>query len=139
MVVQEDATGYGDEFMAERGRDAQIWRFELSSRRHRGGLRLDAGSGVPIAESRCVYGGGRAGTCDERSDGTDNGTWESSGIIDTDHVLGKGPLLFDVQAHDQATPFPHDPDYGVDDEDGQLMLLTRASHGGSRDGERSSG
>lgn len=129
LFVQEDATGYGDELMVDQGRDAQIWRFDLKAPKNRGRIDLDLESGMPIAESECIYGGGRNGTCDDSPSGNapQNGTWESSGIIDTDDVLGDGTLLFDVQAHDQEPPFPQDPDYGVDDEDGQLMLLTPKS------------
>lgn len=133
LMVQEDATGYGDEFMAEQGRDAQIWRFEVT-RKGSGRFDVRGGGALPVAESECIYDGGRDNLCggnevtgpdggDPPEGGQGNGTWESSGIIDTDHVIGANTFLFDVQAHSE--PPPTSPfDYGRDPEDGQLMLMT---------------
>jgi hypothetical protein len=53
------------------------------------------------------------------------GTWESSGIIDADHVLGKNWWLLDVQAHSTTAPQPGPtltPNSSVG-EDGQLLGL----------------
>jgi hypothetical protein len=54
------------------------------------------------------------------------GSWESSGIIDTSKIFGPGTWLLDVQAHTRSTPQP-----GFDlapnsssGEDAQLILMT---------------
>ena len=63
--------------------------------------------------------------------------WESSGVIDASHVLGKNWWLLDVQAHDQlAAPQPGPtlaPNSAVG-EDGQLLaIFIPGSHGGGHD------
>jgi Bacterial protein of unknown function (DUF839) len=53
------------------------------------------------------------------------GTWESSGIIDASHVLGRDWWLLDVQAHSTTAPQPGPtlvPDSSTG-EDGQLLAL----------------
>jgi hypothetical protein len=53
------------------------------------------------------------------------GTWESSGVIDAGHVLGKNWWLLDVQAHSTSAPQPG-PDLkpgSSTGEDGQLLAL----------------
>jgi hypothetical protein len=134
LMVQEDATGYGDDFMVDQGRDAQIWRFKLT--RERGGRTgVDEASALPVAEVNCIWDGGRDPVCagfetnppgsgDPPEGPQGNGTWESSGIIDTDHVAGDGTFITDVQAHSELPPQPFEPDYGDPNEDGQLLLLT---------------
>ena len=49
LLVQEDATGYGDDFMREKQRDAQVWRFRLSGGRDDGRLAVNENSGRPVA------------------------------------------------------------------------------------------
>jgi hypothetical protein len=52
-------------------------------------------------------------------------SWESSGIFDARHVLGKDWWLLDVQAHDQSAPQPGPslaPNSG-EGEDGQLLAV----------------
>jgi hypothetical protein len=53
------------------------------------------------------------------------GTWESSGIIDASHVIGKDWWLLDVQAHSTTAPQPGPtltPNSSVG-EDGQLLAM----------------
>jgi hypothetical protein len=63
-------------------------------------------------------------------------TWESSGIIDASHVLGKDWWLLDVQAHSGRAPQPGqtlEPDTAVG-EDGQLLAIkVPGSQGGGGD------
>jgi hypothetical protein len=107
LVVQEDGTTESRAVMAQKGRDGSIWRFDLTRR----------GSGVdPASATRVVTLSppGRDGVP------VGPGVWETSGIIDTSGVLGRGTWLFDVQAHPPtAAPAPGTV------EDGQLLLLRR--------------
>jgi hypothetical protein len=53
------------------------------------------------------------------------GTWESSGVVDAGHVLGKDWWLLDVQAHSTTAPQPG-PDLKPNSssgEDGQLLAI----------------
>jgi hypothetical protein len=61
------------------------------------------------------------------------GTWESSGIIDAGHLLGKGWWLLDVQAHSTTAPQPGPTlvPNSSSGEDGQLLaLFVPGSQGG---------
>jgi hypothetical protein len=64
------------------------------------------------------------------------GTWESSGVIDARHVLGKNWWLLDVQAHSTTAPQPGPtlaPNSSTG-EDGQLLaIFIPGSHGGGGD------
>lgn len=123
LLVQEDATGYGDDFMREKQRDAQVWRFRLTGDRDER-LGVDEDSGRPVGEVNCIHDGGRDNVC------PGNGVWETSGIIDTDHVIGSNTFLLDVEAHQEPPPFPHEPDYGDPNEDGQLGVFWPADDDG---------
>jgi hypothetical protein len=65
------------------------------------------------------------------------GTWESSGVIDARHVLGRNWWLLDVQAHSTTAPQPGPtlvPNSSVG-EDGQLLAIyIPGSQGGGGDG-----
>ena len=69
-------------------------------------------------------------------------TWESSGIIDASHVLGKDWWLLDVQAHSARAPQPDptlQPDTAVG-EDGQLLAMkVPGSQGGGDDDDDDDG
>jgi len=101
LMVQEDGTTQSRAVMASKGRDGSIWRFDLNN---------------DFAATRIVQ---------LNPPGRDNipvapGIWESSGIIDSSGIFGRGSWLFDVQAHPPTTmPFPNTV------EDGQLLLLRR--------------
>ena len=61
------------------------------------------------------------------------GTWESSGIIDARHVLGKDWWLLDVQAHNSTAPQPGPTlvPGSSSGENGQLLAVKiPGSHGG---------
>jgi hypothetical protein len=72
------------------------------------------------------------------------GTWESSGIINAGHVLGRGWWLLDVQAHNSTAPQPGPtlaPNSAMG-ENGQLLaLFVPDSQGGKagHDGQRGHG
>jgi Bacterial protein of unknown function (DUF839) len=62
------------------------------------------------------------------------GTWESSGVIDAGHVLGKNWWLLDVQAHSTTAPQPG-PSLAPNSssgEDGQLLALKIPKSQGDR-------
>jgi Alkaline phosphatase PhoX len=68
----------------------------------------------------------RVNTPDRDAQRSGEGSWESSGVIDTSKIFGPGTWLLDVQAHTQSTPQP-----GFDlvpssssGEDAQLILMT---------------
>jgi uncharacterized protein DUF839 len=127
LLVQENATGHGNRFMRSQMRDAQIWRFELTGSL-RSNLAIDEASGRPVAEVICIYDGGRDNLCGGNpvpnpGGAQGYGTWETSGIIDADHVIGEDTFLLDVQAHREAALVPSEPDYGEPLEDGQLGVL----------------
>jgi secreted PhoX family phosphatase len=66
------------------------------------------------------------------------GTWESSGIIDASHVLGRDWWLLDVQAHSTTAPQPGPtlvPNSSVG-EDGQLLALFVPGSQGDAPGHR---
>jgi hypothetical protein len=64
------------------------------------------------------------------------GTWESSGVIDARHVLGRNWWLLDVQAHSTTAPQPG-PSLAPNSssgEDGELLAIRIPnSHGGGDD------
>jgi hypothetical protein len=127
VLVQENATGHGNRFMRSQARDAQIWRLGLTGST-RSDVAIDEASGGPVAEVICVYDGGRDNLCagnpvPNPGGAQGYGTWETSGIIDAEHVLDDDTYLLDVQAHREAALLPAEPDYGELLEDGQLGVL----------------
>ncbi|MGI8603180.1 MAG: hypothetical protein ACR2OZ_09280 [Verrucomicrobiales bacterium] len=85
--------------MAANGRDGLIWRYDLKNNYAPTAvvsLNPPGRDGTPVAP----------------------GVWETSGIIDAEHLFGRDSWLFDVQAHPPtAAPDPNTL------EDGQLLLL----------------
>jgi hypothetical protein len=128
LLVQENATGHGERFLrTTQVRDAQIWRLRLTGSLQ-SGFGIDEGSGVPVAEVTCIYDGGRDNLCagfvvPNPGVAQGGGIWETSGIVDADHVIGKDTFLLDVQAHREAALVHAEPDYGEPLEDGQLGVL----------------
>jgi hypothetical protein len=64
------------------------------------------------------------------------GTWESSGVIDASHLIGKGWWLLDVQAHNSFVPQPGPSlvPNSSSGENGQLLaMFVPASTGGGDD------
>lgn len=116
LMIQEDGTAESRPVMTSKGRDGSIWRFELTGRQG-----VDVSSATRVAELATP---GRALTTP-----VGKGIWETSGIIDTSRLFGRGSWLFDVQAH-SPTPAPVVNTV----EDGQLLLLRRIpAHGGDKD------
>jgi hypothetical protein len=109
LTICEDGTTESRAVMTSKNRDGSIWRFNLT------GL-----SGVSKASARRIVEldpPGRDGVT------VGAGVWETSGIVDTTWLFGFDTWLFDVQAHGPtAAPAPNTV------EDGQLLLLKRASH-----------
>ena len=99
VMVCEDGTGFGRNVMASKGRDGQIWRYDLKNNY----------AATPVVSLQAP---GRDGKP------VGAGVWETSGIIDAEHLFGRNSWLFDVQAHPPTTaPAPNTV------EDGQLLLL----------------
>ena len=99
IMVCEDGTGFSRTVMANKGRDGVIWRFDL---------RNDYAA-MPVVS---LASPGRDGVP------VGAGVWETSGILDAEHLFGRNSWLFDVQAHPPtAAPAPNTT------EDGQLLLL----------------
>ena len=85
--------------MANKGRDGLIWRYDLRNNY----------AATPVVRLNPP---GRDGVT------VTAGVWETSGIIDAEHLYGRNSWLFDVQAH---PPTKAPPQNTV--EDGQLLLL----------------
>jgi hypothetical protein len=99
VMVCEDGTGFSRNVMAGKGRTGLIWRYDLKNN-------YAATKVVSLATS------GRDGLA------IGAGVWETSGIIDAEHLYGRNTWLFNVQAHPPtAAPAPNTT------EDGQLLLL----------------
>ena len=99
VMVCEDGTGFGRNVMASKGRDGLIWRYDLKNNY----------AATPVVSLNTP---GRDGTP------VGAGVWETSGILDAEHLFGRNSWLFDVQAHPPtAAPAPNTS------EDGQLLLL----------------
>jgi hypothetical protein len=96
LMVQEDPSYVGW------NREPRIYQFSLAPD---GGLRDRSGRAVVrLLDPTCPAGVG--------------GCWESSGIIDTSHLLGPGTWIFDVQAHSRP-----EPRLGLAGSSGQLLFL----------------
>ncbi len=125
LMVQEDGTGQSRPVMAQRNRDASIWRFDLwdpyaapvrvvnQTSIGRDGVYavtglVDTPSSLPATPtfSRSKF------------TPTLRGIWETSGIHATDGEFGDGTFVFDVQAH-SPTAAPGDNTV----EDGQLLIM----------------
>lgn len=99
IMVCEDGTGFSRNVMAAKGRDGQIWRYDLKNDY----------AATPVVS---VKPPGRDGVV------VGAGVWETSGVLDAEHLFGRNSWLFDVQAHPPTTaPAPNTV------EDGQLLLL----------------
>ncbi len=104
LMINEDGTADSRPVMAAKGRDGSVWRFTLNA-----GRGVDVSSATRVAE---LDPPGRDGVA------VGAGVWETSGIIDTARIFGRGTWLSDVQAHPPtAAPAPNTV------EDGQLFLL----------------
>jgi Alkaline phosphatase PhoX len=99
LMVCEDGTGFSRDVMAGKSRTGQIWRYDLQNN-------YEATAIVSLATP------GRNGVT------AGAGVWETSGIIDAEHLYGRNSWLFNVQAH-PPTPAPAPRTT----EDGQLLLL----------------
>jgi hypothetical protein len=120
VAINEDGTGGGApggtgsrDDMAARNRDGSIWMVPQAT------------AGDPATLQRVAELVGRA---EGGRDGikTSSGIWETSGIVDARRAFGPDTFLFDVQAHSPTTP-PGGKALTL--EDGQLLLLRRASSG----------
>jgi hypothetical protein len=109
LMINEDGTAQSRPVMAAKNRDGSIWRFTI------GDHSINASSATRVGE---LDPPGRDGIP------VGPGIWETSGIIDTTKLFGKGTWLFDVQAHPPTTA-PGESTV----EDGQLLLLRREGHG----------
>jgi hypothetical protein len=99
IMVCEDGTGFSRNVMASKGRDGLIWRYDLK----------DNYAATPVVS---LTPPGRDGVP------VGPGIWETSGVLDAEHLFGHNSWLFDVQAHPPTTaPAPNTV------EDGQLLLL----------------
>jgi hypothetical protein len=105
LMIQEDGTAESRAVMTAKNRDGSIWRFNLTG--HQG---VDVSSATRVVE---LAPPGRA-----QATAVGKGVWETSGIIDTNGLFGRGSWLFDVQAHG-PTPAPRVNTV----EDGQLLIL----------------
>jgi Bacterial protein of unknown function (DUF839) len=108
LMINEDGTGApggSRGVMAAKGRDGSIWRFETNASFP--GINPN---GTRVAE---LDPPGRSGL-----ETVGAGIWETSGIIDTSSLFGRGTWLFDVQAHPPTAAPPANTI-----EDGQLLLL----------------
>jgi hypothetical protein len=99
IMVCEDGTGHARTVMAAKGRTGLIWRYDLRNNY----------AATPVVSLATP---GRDGVT------AGPGVWETSGIIDAEHLFGRDSWLFSVQAH-PPTPVPAPNTV----EDGQLMLL----------------
>ena len=99
VMVCEDGAGPTRTLMAQKGRDGLIWRYDLKNNYTATPvvmLNAPGRDGMPVGP----------------------GIWETTGIIDAEHLFGRNSWLFNVQAHPPtATPAPNTV------EDGQLLLL----------------
>lgn len=99
VMVCEDGAGPTRALMTAKGREGSIWRYDLKNN---------------YAATRVVS---------LNPPGRDNvpvtaGVWETSGIIDAEHLYGRNSWLFVVQAHPPTlAPFANTI------EDGQILLL----------------
>ena len=100
VMVCEDGTGFGRTVMANKGRDGQIWRYDLKNNY----------AATPVVRLRTPGREGKAVL---------PGVWETSGVLDAEHLYGRNSWLFDVQAHPPLTTAPAPNTV----EDGQLVLL----------------
>lgn len=99
VMVCEDGAGLSRTVMAQKGRDGLIWRYDLKNNF----------AATPVVSLNAP---GRDGTP------VGPGVWETTGIIDAEHLFGRNSWLFNVQAHPPtATPVVNTV------EDGQLLLL----------------
>jgi hypothetical protein len=129
VIVNEDGTsgsppadgttGSRDD-MDRRNRDGSIWIVPRSTPG-------DPATFTRVAELVGRAEGGRDNVLTIDENARRGGVWETSGIIDSSRAFGAGTFLFDVQAHAPTTPPGGRP---VTVEDGQLMILRRASGGG---------
>jgi hypothetical protein len=107
LLVQEDGTDWSRPVMAAHGRDGSIWRFPLD----RQGI---VAAPLRVAE---LDPPGRDGAA------VPPGVWETSGIVDTSALFGRGTWLFDVQTGGPTQP----PGVAGQVADGQLLLLRAAT------------
>jgi uncharacterized protein DUF839 len=99
IMVCEDGTGFSRNVMTSKGRNGLIWRYDLKNN-------------YPAMPVVSLATPGRDGVA------VGAGVWETSGIIDAEHLFGRNSWLFNVQAHPPtAAPAPNTG------EDGQLLLL----------------
>jgi len=113
LMINEDGTTESRAFMALKGRDGSIWRFDLV-RGAAGGVGVDVTTATRVAQ---LDPPGRDGVA------VGPGVWETSGIIDASLLFGENTWLSDVQAHPPTTA-PGGVTVTV--EDGQLFLMTPA-------------
>jgi hypothetical protein len=126
LMIQEDRES------AFRGQHNRVMEFRLPNGPLRSVARVNTPPGSPEApnpENCVVVVGGVPGPCPP-------GQWESSGIIDARHVLGKDWWLLDVQGHNSTAPQPgpsRKPNSSTG-ENGQLLaLFVPGSQGGGGD------
>ena len=108
LMINEDGTTQSRAVMAAKNRDGSIWRFRMGDQSVNGSSATRIGELDPPGRDGVAVG---------------PGIWETSGIIDTSTLFGKGTWLFDVQAHPPTTA-PGESTV----EDGQLLLLRRDRH-----------
>jgi hypothetical protein len=108
LMINEDGTTESRAFMASRGRDGSVWRFDLVT----GAVGVDVTTAMRVAQ---LDPPGRDGVF------VGPGVWETSGIIDASMLFGANTWLSDVQAHGPTAA----PSAGTV-EDGQLFLMTPA-------------
>lgn len=101
IMVCEDGTGFSRNVMANKGRHGQIWRYDLKNNY----------AATPVVS---LSPPGRDGTP------VGAGVWETSGVLDAEHLFGRNSWLFNVQAH-PPTSAPSGNTVTI--EDGQLLLL----------------
>lgn len=107
LMVDEGGTGRATPVLEAKERDFSVWRFRLTDRRW--SRRVSLSSARRVAQ---VNPPGRDGVV------VPPGSWESSGVISTAGLFGKGTWLQDVQAHPPSTAPPTNTV-----EDGQLLLM----------------
>ena len=99
VMICEDGTGFSRNVMASKGRTGLIWRYDLKNNY----------AATPIVS---------LATAGRDAVTVGAGVWETSGIIDAEHLYVRNTWLFNVQAHPPtAAPAPNTT------EDGQLLLL----------------